>query len=196
MLVTLCHQLAIDASIIRWSSRLGRRIAAILGAYGVLFSMLAVAYSNSVEMFIITRFLMACFGMGETIALFTHSELYFHLRIIIDCTMNNWNISVMEIVDSSWRTRVGIGYQITFAIGFMLWTPIAYLYRDWHQMQVRYFDISKHWHEESVLVYWCFAARSARCVSSVCSHRSASTWVSKMAFHEKKRKTGEEGLRV
>ena len=29
-----------------------------------------------------------------------------------------------------------MGYQISFAVGYILWSVIAYFYRDWHQMQV------------------------------------------------------------
>nr|XP_039273412.1 organic cation transporter protein-like [Styela clava] len=97
------------------ADRFGRKFTIILTCYGMLFSMLGVAFCNMIELFSFTRFLVATFAMGCNVAIFCY---------------------IMEMVGTKWRTLVGISYQMAFAIGYMLWSGIAYLYRDWHQMEL------------------------------------------------------------
>ena len=42
----------------------------------------------------------------------------------------------MEIVSNKWRTPIGVSFQISFAIGYMILSGIAYEWRDWHEMNV------------------------------------------------------------
>lgn len=43
---------------------------------------------------------------------------------------------VIEIVGVKYRTLIGVGFQIAFALGYAIWSGIAYRWRDWHQMQL------------------------------------------------------------
>ena len=44
----------------------------------------------------------------------------------------------MEVAGKEWRTTVGLSYQILFAVGYMLQSPIAYQWHDWHDFMVRF----------------------------------------------------------
>ena len=44
----------------------------------------------------------------------------------------------MEVVGKNWRTFAGIAYQIFFSFGFMIQGGIAYQWRDWHEIMVRF----------------------------------------------------------
>jgi len=42
----------------------------------------------------------------------------------------------MEIIGLKWRTLAGMGYQVFFAIGYMILGGVAYHWRNWHEIAV------------------------------------------------------------
>lgn len=48
---------------------------------------------------------------------------------------------VLETVGTRWRMAVAVVYHASFCLGYMLWSAIAYIYRDWKEMQVGYSNL-------------------------------------------------------
>ena len=42
----------------------------------------------------------------------------------------------MEVIGREWRTIAGIGYQVFFALGYMILGGVAYRWRNWHEISV------------------------------------------------------------
>jgi len=45
-------------------------------------------------------------------------------------------LAVMEVIGREWRTIAGIGYQVFFALGYMILGGVAYRWRNWHEISV------------------------------------------------------------
>ena len=99
---------------------------------------LGTAYSNSVGLSFFCRCAGAIFTSGCNVGIFTHRKIFTEKRYsrCLSIYVDFFCVVFMEIVGSEWRTFVGIGYQIGYAVGYMLWSAVAYLYKDWQQMQV------------------------------------------------------------
>nr|XP_039269896.1 organic cation transporter protein-like [Styela clava] len=96
------------------SDRVGRKPTMIVCSVGCAVGMLGAVLSPVYWAYALFRLIIAFFGYGMTISCF---------------------VIVMELIGTKWRTLVGISFQVSFAVGYMLLSGVAYGWRDWRDMQ-------------------------------------------------------------
>jgi len=98
-----------------FSDKLGRKpvlIGSCVLAFGALFGS---GFTHDYTWFVVTRVILAAFGYG----IFLSSFVY-----------------LVEICANTKRSLLGIGYQASFAAGYMILSGLAYEWRDWHELVI------------------------------------------------------------